>query len=65
MLRIILKLTFTDSSAIQDFVKFENHELIRIGLIYYWILSTSVTNEFRKAVFRSKIDDTKKLSYIY
>ena len=46
MLRNFFKLSITGSSAIQDFVKFENHELIRIGLIYYWILSTSVTNDF-------------------
>ena len=33
--------------TIWDFVKFENHEVIKIVLIYYWIFATSVTNEFQ------------------
>ena len=46
MLRKFFKLSIIGFSAIQDFVKFEIDELIRIGLIYYWIFSTSVTNDF-------------------
>ena len=46
MLRIFFQLSITGSSEIRNFVKFENHELIGIGLMYYWILSTSVTNDF-------------------
>ena len=46
MLRKFFKLSINGSSAIQDFVKFEIDKLIRIGLIYYWIFSTSVTNDF-------------------
>jgi hypothetical protein len=38
MLRKFFKLSINGSSAIQDFVKFEIDELIRIGLIYDWTL---------------------------